>query len=61
MKDLLKRTGSLLVIAGSLFLFALACAKSPNAPTAVDESSFTKPVEQPHTVAKPDTSPRPPG
>jgi hypothetical protein len=60
MKDLLKRTGSLLVIAGSLFLFALACAESPMAPAPEDEATFNKPVEYPHGVAKEDTTPRPP-
>jgi len=57
MKDLLKRTGSLLVIAGSLFLFALACAESPMQPMEVEDNSQTSPV---FVIAKQDTVPFPP-
>jgi len=58
MKDLLKRTGSLLVIAGSLFLFALACAESPFEPPTTEDNSQTGQIL---AVAKEDTVPRPPG
>jgi hypothetical protein len=61
MREILRSTGSVLVIAGSLFLFALACAEAPMAPeVAQDEQmGLAQPVEAPMALAKEDTSRNP--
>jgi hypothetical protein len=59
MKEMLKSTGAALVIASSLFLFALACAEAPMAPQD-EQAGLVKPVDTSPAMAKPDTLP-PPG
>lgn len=54
MKGVLKSTGSVLVLAASLFLFALACAESPMEPKATNDNSSTGQV---YEMAKRDSIP----
>lgn len=63
MRKTLRSTGSVLVIAGSLFLFALACAETPVAPEVAqdEQAGLVNPVDMPSALAKQDTTQGPPG
>lgn len=52
--NMLKSNAAVLLAAGALYVFAMACSKSPTAPTSDNNKT---PTGQTHTIAKPDTFP----